>query len=131
MKNKKLLILAISILLVAGLFFYLNPKENSETPTSADKPQEQKTQVKTFNLKITEKKLEEENTFQVKQDEEVLFKIESNKAEKFHLHGYDISVELEPGKIAELKLKADKTGRFVIELENSETDIGALEVNPK
>jgi plastocyanin len=70
-------------------------------------------------------------TIKVNQGDEVTIKITSDETEEFHVHAYDNSVELEPGKQATLTFKANLSGRFPFELENSKTEIGALEVQPK
>lgn len=86
----------------------------------------------TFELGIQGKKLVSgPATIKVNQDDEVTIKITSDESEEFHIHAYDNSVELEPGKQATLTFKANLSGRFPFELENSKTEIGALEVQPK
>ena len=70
-------------------------------------------------------------TIKVTQGDEVTIKITSDESEEFHVHAYDNSVELEPNKEATLTFTAKLSGRFPFELENSKTEIGALEVQPK
>src|SRR3989338_221346 len=86
----------------------------------------------TFNLVIKEKKvISGQTTIKINQGDEVTIKITSDEAEEFHVHAYDNSVELEPNKQATLTFTANLSGRFPFELENSKTEIGALEVQPK
>ncbi|EKE06150.1 MAG: blue (type1) copper protein [uncultured bacterium] len=86
----------------------------------------------TFNLVIKEKKvISGPTTIKINQGDEVTIKITSDEAEEFHVHAYDNSVELEPNKQATLTFTANLSGRFPFELENSKTEIGALEVQPK
>ncbi len=85
-----------------------------------------------FELEIKGKKLVSGlATIKVNQGDEVTIKITSDEIEEFHVHAYDNSVELEPGKQATLTFKANLSGRFPFELENSKTEVGALEVQPK
>lgn len=85
-----------------------------------------------FKLVIKDKKIVSGPTIiKVNQGTEVTIKITSDVAEEFHVHAYDNSVELEPNKQATLTFTANLTGRFPFELENSQTEIGALEVQPK
>lgn len=90
------------------------------------------TNLNTFDLVIESKKVVSgPATIKVNQGDEVTIKITSDEAEEFHVHAYDNSVELEPNKEATLTFTADMSGRFPFELENSKTEIGVLEVQPK
>jgi heme/copper-type cytochrome/quinol oxidase subunit 2 len=68
---------------------------------------------------------------QVLQGDEVSISVISDRAEEFHLHGYNLKIDLQPNKQATLVFVADKTGRFEYELEKSKTELGALEVRPR
>lgn len=57
--------------------------------------------------------------------------ITADEDEEFHVHGYDESVQLTAGEPAELTFMAGASGRFPIELEESKTELGALEVQPQ
>ncbi len=70
-------------------------------------------------------------TIKVSQDDKVEINVTSDEPEEFHIHGYDNSVDLEKDTKATLSFTANISGRFDYELENSKTDIGALEVSPK
>jgi hypothetical protein len=50
--------------------------------------------------------------------------------DEVHLHGYDLSAEVTPGKGAEIEFEATIPGQFQIELENRHQLIGVLEVGP-
>ena len=56
----------------------------------------------------------------------VRFRISSDSPPEFHLHGYDLEEEVEPGEPAELSFEAATTGRFEIEDHDTETVLGAL-----
>ena len=86
---------------------------------------------KEFTLVVKDNKLASgPETLQVTQGAMVMIHITSDAAEKLHLHGYDMSVELGKNAPATLTLIAGQSGRFTYELENSKTEIGALEVQP-
>ena len=53
-------------------------------------------------------------TIQVKQDDTVTLKIDSDIPGAFHLHGYDIEREVQPGEVSDLAFTADATGRYRI-----------------
>lgn len=118
MKNFLYIIIAAAVII--GLFFYLKPKQNSET------------QNKTFDLLIKDKKLVSgPETIQVSQGDNVTISITCDTDEEFHLHGYNKAIDLTANKPSVLTFSADLTGRFEYELEGSSTQIGVLEVLPK
>lgn len=124
------------VAIVVILFFTLRPKTQTpivQPPQTAQTPIVQETPApKLFEFLIKGKKLAKpEQTIKVTEGEDVLFKITSDEVEEFHLHGYDISKDLEPNQSVEIQFKADKTGRFEFELEKSKITLGALEVLPK
>ena len=99
-------------------------------------------------VKVEHEKLDPE-TIKVKQDDKVTLKIEAEEPGEFHIHGYDIERDVQPGEVAELFFEADTTGKFKITFhavetgeeeheeeehedeENEEVEIGALEVHPR
>ena len=56
--------------------------------------------------------------------------ISSDVADEVHVHGYDKSVDVTPGKPAHIAFVASLPGRFEIELENRALQIADLEVRP-
>ena len=86
-------------------------------------------------------------TIQVKQDDMVTLKIDTEEAGEFHLHGYDIEMDVPAGVPTDFFVLADIAGRFKItfhaagdehEGEHEEQDdeegemaIGILEVRPR
>lgn len=59
-------------------------------------------------------------TIKVKQGDMVTLKIQVEKAGEFHLHGYDIEQDIEPGPAADFLFLADATGRFKITFHHAE-----------
>lgn len=64
-------------------------------------------------VKLIGDKLDPE-TIRVGQGDSVTLMIEVEEPGEFHLHGYDIEQDIEPGEAAELFFVADATGRFRI-----------------
>lgn len=62
--------------------------------------------------------------------EDVLFKVRSDVSDELHLHGYDISKEVEAGGSVEFHFKAEIEGVFELELEQRAEPIAELQVNP-
>jgi hypothetical protein len=65
-----------------------------------------------------------------KQGDTVRLRARSDTPEEVHVHGYDLSVDVEPGKTARMEFEADITGIFEIEFEISHQQIAELKVEP-
>jgi hypothetical protein len=96
-----------------------SPKETpTATPTPTPKPQPPLlTADKVTELEFTE-------------GETVRFRVRSDGPEEVHVHGYDISKDVEAGQTATMSFKATITGIFEIEFEESGTQIAELKVEP-
>jgi FtsP/CotA-like multicopper oxidase with cupredoxin domain len=66
-----------------------------------------------------------------KEGDTVRFRVRNDGPEHIHIHGYDIMKDVEPGKTANVAFKADVTGIFEIEFEDSAQQIAELRVDPK
>ncbi len=97
-------------------------------------------QARTFDLEIAQGKLTlNPPVIKVKQDDQVTLRIRSDEEGLFHLHGYDLEVEVTPGQMAEMSFTAKATGKFDIELHPESTAgiggedimLGSLEVQPR
>lgn len=141
MNIKPIIFLVLVAVVLGGLFFVFKPQqqvqnssdnqnvEPTETVTSPTTPE---LKAKIFELVIKDKKIVSgPETIKVTEGDEITIKITSDEAEEFHVHAYDKSVELEANVQATLTFTANLTGRFPFELEESKTDLGALEVQPK
>lgn len=69
-------------------------------------------------------------TVTVEQGEEIRFRVRHPTAEEVHVHGYDVTRELEPGRTVTVAFPADITGIFEVELELSHQPLGTIEVRP-
>ena len=138
---RNVLLFVAGIVLLGGLFLLFRPK-TTEAPqaiqtqqksiTTAPQATSPEEKTKTFKLVISERVIVSgSSTLTVHQGDEVTITITSDEKEEFHLHAYDNSVDLEPNKTVSLTFTADKAGRFPFELEDSQTELGALEVLPK
>lgn len=65
-----------------------------------------------------------------KEGETVRFRARHDAAEEVHVHGYDITKALQPGKTETVSFKATIPGIFEIELEGSHTLLAQLKVVP-
>lgn len=141
MNIKPIIFLVVAVAVLGGLFFMFKPQQQvqnspdnqSVEPTeTVASPTTSELKAKIFELVIKDKKIVSgPETIKVTEGDEITIKITSDEAEEFHVHAYDKSVELEPNVQATLTFTANLTGRFPFELEESKTDLGALEVQPK
>ena len=97
-------------------------------------------QARSFELEIAQGKLNlNPAVIKVNQDDQVTLKIRTDEAGLFHLHGYDLEVEIKPGQSAEMAFTANATGKFDIELHPERMEgmggegimLGSLEVQPR
>jgi uncharacterized cupredoxin-like copper-binding protein len=65
---------------------------------------------------------------QVKTGQTVVLRVTADVADEVHLHGYDKSAEVAPGKPAEIRFTADIPGVFEVELEQRKQKLVELEV---
>jgi hypothetical protein len=61
--------------------------------------------------------------------EEVVFTVTADTADEVHVHGYDITVPVEPGKPATVRFPADIPGIFEVELESEHQPLTQLRVS--
>lgn len=66
----------------------------------------------------------------VDQGKKVALVVRSDVADEVHLHGYDKSVDVAPGKAARLVFVASIPGRFEVEFEDRGLQIAGITVRP-
>ena len=66
----------------------------------------------------------------VDKDDQVVLVVTSDVADEIHLHGYDISRDVEAGGTVRLPFKATIPGRFEAELESRSVQIADITVEP-
>ena len=67
---------------------------------------------------------------EAKQGDPVVVIVRSDVADEVHVHGYDLTADVAPGKPARIEFTANLTGRFEIELEDRGKQIAQLTVLP-
>ena len=134
--RRAMIMIPVLLLVLVGLFFVLRPdspvtqesadtSEASTSESAADGQLEQR-----FDLAIREGvMIPDEIT--VGEGDEVRLRITSNEPLNFHLHGYDLEEEIEPGEPTELSFDATITGRFEIENEQTHEELGTFLVQPR
>ena len=116
---------AIILIALVVLFFFLRP--GSPAPESGDL--EEETQEEVVVVEINEETMSPPQ-LTVYEGDQVKLQITSDGPIELHLHGYDLTEEVEPGETADLSFEATDTGRFGIEDHNTDAVIGVLLVQP-
>jgi heme/copper-type cytochrome/quinol oxidase subunit 2 len=116
---------AVILIALVVLFFLLRP--GSPAPESGDL--EEETQEEVVAVAINEGIMSPPEVT-VYEGNQVHLQITSDRPIEFHLHGYDLTEEVEPGETADLSFEATDTGRFAIEDHNTDAEIGVLLVQP-
>jgi hypothetical protein len=65
-----------------------------------------------------------------KSGEEARFEVETDAADELHFHGYDLYVDVTPGKPTEVKFDADIEGLFELESHSTGTLLAEISVVP-
>ena len=115
---------AIILIALVVLFFFLRP--GSPAPESGDL---EETQEEVVAVAVNEGTMSPPEVT-VYEGNQVNLQIISDRPIEFHLHGYDLTEEVEPGETADLSFQATDTGRFGIEDHTTDAVIGVLLVQP-
>ena len=117
---------AVILIALVVLFFFLRPG-GLPAPESGDL--EEETQEEVVAVAINEAIMSPPEVT-VYEGDQVKLRITSDRPIELHLHGYDLTEEVEPGETADLSFEATDTGRFGIEDHNTDAVIGVLLVQP-
>jgi hypothetical protein len=60
--------------------------------------------------------------------QKVRIRVQADRAEEVHLHGYDLSADVAPGRPAVIDFTADAPGVFEVELEQAHLRLFELQV---
>jgi FtsP/CotA-like multicopper oxidase with cupredoxin domain len=69
-----------------------------------------------------------ERRVRVKRGDKVRIRVQSDHAEEVHVHGFDLSADVAPGKPATIEFTADAAGVFEVELEQAALKLFDLQV---
>ena len=124
-QGRNLVVILITLIALLVLFFLLRPE--SSAPEASDEGETQEEQVA---LAINGNTMSPDEV-SVTEGQEVTLQITSDHPIEFHVHGYDLEEEVQPGEAAELLFEATTTGRFPIEDHDTEAELGTLIVQPR
>jgi hypothetical protein len=100
--------------------------ETTETTTSTSEPEVRTVRIVVQNAAPKGGIVRET----VGKGERVVLVVSSDVADEIHLHGYDLSRDVEAGGTARLAFTAKVVGRFEVELEQRGVQIAELTVEP-
>lgn len=115
--------LLLLLLALVGLFLLLRPDSPAPDPSAGGSGEQ------TYELAISGGTMSPEE-ISVSEGDRVNLRVTSDAPVEFHLHGYDLEEEVEPGEPAELSFDATTTGRFEIEDHDTESVLGVILVQP-
>lgn len=107
-------VVVVVFLAAGGFLIYANQKQGGQ-PVS-------------INVTVTGGKSMSPDTWKAGQNVMVTVNLTSDTDGEVHLHGYDIPFETKAGQVVSKTFKADKTGDFPIEWEETSTQLGHLVV---
>jgi hypothetical protein len=150
-------VLVAGLALLVGLFFVFrggSDDETAATPTTETTATEGTTEAATTEAATTEAETTEAATtgespgsestflvivrdgkpaggvqhFRAAKGSRIVLRVESDVEDEVHVHGYDLMLNVAPGKPVRFRFTASIVGRFEIELEDAGTPIAELEV---
>ena len=124
-----LVLLPVALLVLIALFFVLRPDSSATDSAESPKATADKSQEETFGVAIHGAAMTPD-TITVEEGDRVTLRITTDRPLEFHLHGYDVEGEVEPGKPEKLSFDATITGRFEFEDHTTDTVLGVLLVQP-
>ena len=103
------------------------PATTTEPPaTTAPKPPD----AVTIRIVIPPDTAPEVRRFSVDEGRKVVLLVRTALTDHVHLHGYDLTADVGPGKPGTIRFTASVPGRFEIELEERGLELAELEVRP-
>jgi heme/copper-type cytochrome/quinol oxidase subunit 2 len=107
-----------------------NPSVSTLPPAVSSSPAS--THANVYDITVQHgRRTSEPGVIKVVQGDVVTLRLNSDTADEFHLHGYNLHANLAPGVPITLEFTAKLSGRFPFELHKSDLELGALEVYPK
>lgn len=100
------------------------------TTTLAPSTSPPPTEVTVPALTATAGQVEGPESISVKLGDEALLTVVADVADEVHVHGYDLTFELEAGVVTEVSFVADVSGVFEVELEDAHLLLVELTVEP-
>jgi hypothetical protein len=137
---KTLLLIALGLLSLGGLFLWMKPAPPpvaaapvvlpaASQPTAAAPAPSAEQRVEL--VVAGERLVSGPQVVTVTEGTALVLRVTSDARDELHLHGYDLTLPLAKGVAGELRLVADRSGRFEYELHHGHRTLGVLEVLPR
>lgn len=123
--RQKLLFLSCAILLLTGLWLVMKPDTGSLQDSGAV------VEPKEFYFVIRNDSMPESQVIQLKIGDTSQLSFVSDSDAAVHIHGVDMHIVLSAGITRQVEFDATQTGRFVLEVHDTEMQLGAIEVYPR
>lgn len=136
MRGPRILIVLGSVAALVAAFALLRPEDEAAPPaTTATRPAVAKTATEPRGARIVVSVRAGRPAGGIarataRQGGSVLVIVRSDAADHVHVHGYDLTADVAPGRPARMQFRAETTGRFEIELEQAHRPIAQLTVLP-
>lgn len=144
------IVLAAGVLAAAGLFLLVRPEGSPEgpaspaaatsaptasdgspeVPTGSQTPASPQETVAVIRVTVRGGDVDAPREPTVKRGERVRIVVDADVTDEIHLHGYDRSAEVRPGRPGVLTFRADAPGVFEVELEDAGLLLFELTVEP-
>ena len=123
--SRTLVVIVLVLIGLGVLFITLRPDSTTSTEQPTDEERE-----RVYDVAIEDGAM---NPAEISTEEgdQVTLLLTSDSLVEVHLHGYDLEEEVSPGEETVLSFEANLTGRFEIEDHETETELGALLVQPR
>jgi heme/copper-type cytochrome/quinol oxidase subunit 2 len=125
-RGRNLVVVLITLIALLVLFFLLRPESSAPEASDVGETQEEQEVALAINGNTMSP-----DEVSVTEGAQVNLQITSDRPIEFHVHGYDLEEEVQPGEPGELVFEATTTGRFPIEDHDTEAELGTLLVQPR
>jgi heme/copper-type cytochrome/quinol oxidase subunit 2 len=143
-RNQRFALIGVAVAIAVAAFVILSPSEEDENSSNAPAARTTagqggtKSEQEAAKPSVTRITVEDGKPvggirrITVKKDDTVSLIVRSpDTASEVHVHGFDLMKDLEPGRPVSFLFQADIEGVFDVELEETETQIASLKVEPR
>lgn len=149
-RSMRWIVVTAGVLAAAGLFLLLRPEGSPEAPaspaaatsaptapdgspevsTGSQPPASPQETVAVIRVTVRGGDVDAPRGPTVKRGDRVRIVVDADVTDEIHLHGYDLSTQVRPGRPGALTFRADAPGVFEVELEDAGLLLFELTVEP-
>lgn len=141
------LLLGGSVVVIAVLFVALRPDDAAtptptasptpsaatptDTPSASPTPSPSPTpNAALIEVTVRGDRVQGPDRAAIRQGEQVILVVHADVSDHVHVHGYDLMADVEPGRPARIRFRANVPGVFEVELEDAGRPLLELEIAP-